>query len=330
MIKVSVIIPVYNVEQYIRQCVLSILNQTLKDIELILVNDGSEDKSMEVIEDLIECNSNIIVINKKNGGLSSARNEGIRHARGTYLMFVDSDDYIESDYIEILYNQCIKHNLDIAIGNYKKLIETKLVKETRKGLTQEGDILTGTELMYKLCKSNNYRPEVWDDMYKTEYILKNKLYFQEGILHEDEDFTPKALVYAERVKFVNSYGYIYRQRNNSIMNSSININNINGLIVTINNLINLYNNTDDEYGKQAINENLLRILSMILYNIKTIDLKNKKILYNQVPVKDLIGVLAEYKNIKNIIRIMLLKIDIRLYYFILKKSNNIKLKLDTN
>ena len=110
---VSVIVPVYNVEKYIRQCLESVINQTLKDIEIIIVNDGTKDSSMKVVEEYLP-DKRIKIINKENGGLSSARNAGMREAQGKYICFIDSDDFIDSSMMEELYNKIEKTNSDVV------------------------------------------------------------------------------------------------------------------------------------------------------------------------------------------------------------------------
>ena len=112
-IKVSLVIPVYNVEKYIRQCLESVIDQTLKDIEIIIVNDGTRDNSMEIVEEYIS-DERIKIINKENGGLSSARNTGILAAQGKYICFIDSDDFIEKTMMEELYNKIEETNSDVT------------------------------------------------------------------------------------------------------------------------------------------------------------------------------------------------------------------------
>ena len=111
--KISVIVPVYNVEKYLTKCVDSIMNQTYKDLEIILVDDGSTDNSGKICDEYVKKDKRFKVIHKKNGGLSDARNVGIKNSTGEYLSFIDSDDYIDNDMIECLYNACIKNNADI-------------------------------------------------------------------------------------------------------------------------------------------------------------------------------------------------------------------------
>jgi len=115
---ISIIVPIYNVEIYLEKCLNSIINQTYKNIEILLINDGSSDNSLRICKKYQKKDKRIVLINKKNGGLSSARNAGIDKASGNYLLFIDSDDYIEIDMIEKLYNNIKSNNADISICNF--------------------------------------------------------------------------------------------------------------------------------------------------------------------------------------------------------------------
>ena len=121
MIKVSVIIPVFNVEKYLNQCLDSVCAQTLKDIEIICINDGSTDNSYNLLCEYAKLDSRIIIINQSNKGVSSARNAGVKLARGEFLCFIDSDDYVDSDYLEKLYQSAVTNNCEIACSGFIKV-----------------------------------------------------------------------------------------------------------------------------------------------------------------------------------------------------------------
>lgn len=267
--KISVIVPIYNVESYVRQCIQSILDQSIKDIEIILVNDGSTDNSICKIQDLIDTNNNIILINQENKGLSAARNTGLKYAKGKYIAFIDSDDYVDTFFLERLYSEAETYDLDVACGGYSKLVNNTITPKLRKNELLKLGVIDGTTYLHKQFKLNDYRMEVWDDLYKRSFLMKYKLSFSNGLLHEDEDFTPSILLHAKRVKLVDSYGYIYRYRDNSIMNSKISFNNINSCGIILNKFINLYNLSENDKKKNTISE-----LIYYLVNIYT----NKMIL----------------------------------------------------
>ncbi|OFL81847.1 MULTISPECIES: glycosyltransferase [Fusobacterium] len=211
VIKISVIIPVYNVEEYIEQCVESVVNQTLKEIEIIIVNDGTLDNSMKKIERFLS-DKRIIVINKGNGGLSSARNAGLEIARGEYISFVDSDDFIEENMLKELYNG--SERADIVFSNIVLFDELTKKKKKRKNICDE------------LAKENKgyyfwryMGTEVWNKIYKRAFLKKENIKFVENILYEDIPFGLYSLFLASKVKYINKYHYYYRvNRENSIMN----------------------------------------------------------------------------------------------------------------
>ena len=170
--KVSVIVPVYNVEKYLKQCLDSIVNQTYKNLEIIIVNDGTKDNSMKLVEEYLQ-DKRIKVINKKNGGLGSARNRGIEEATGDYISFVDSDDYIDLNMYEKLIN--VIRGEEIIIFNHSRFddITGEIVK---KNYTKESK-------MKKLEKRINYlysniENSCWNKIYKADFIKKNKFYIK--------------------------------------------------------------------------------------------------------------------------------------------------------
>ena len=211
IIKVSVIIPVYNVEEYIEECVESVVNQTLKEIEIIIVNDGTLDNSMKKIERFLS-DKRIIVINKGNGGLSSARNAGLEIAKGEYISFVDSDDFIDEMLLEKLYKNAENNDIIISdvvecnnITQEKKLREIKNeIKKYNKG-----------SYFWRYCGFS-----VWNKMYKRNFLIENNIKFIEGIIFEDIPFNFYSLFLSNRVKYVEETYYYYRaKRKNSILNT---------------------------------------------------------------------------------------------------------------
>lgn len=208
--KVSVIIPVYNVEKYIRQCLESVINQTLKDIEIIIINDGTRDNSMEIVEEYIS-DERIKIINKKNGGLSSARNTGILVAQGKYICFIDSDDFIEKSMIEELYNIIEEKNFDVVDSDIflydNKTHEIKERKNKEYLKIEKGLILW-----------ERYNVEVWNKIYRKSFLLDNNIFFEEGIIHEDDLFSIKILSSTNKIGHINKSFYYYRiNRSGSIM-----------------------------------------------------------------------------------------------------------------
>lgn len=323
---ISVIVPVYNVEKYIRECILSLLNQTLKDIEIIIVNDGSNDKSIERIDDLIKNNKNINLVNKVNGGLSSARNEGLKYATGEYVSFIDSDDYVEKDFLENLFNEAKRYDLDIAIGSHTRLYEDNtFIKVSRDTNLETGKVCSGVEFLSHQLELGDYRMEVWDDLYKRSFLIENNLIFNEKIIYEDELFTPQALISANKVKLIENYTYMYRQRNDSIMGCKITEKNIHSLSIILNELIFTYNISKEEKIKQILYKLIISNLFMLLEKIYLIDSYEKKHFYNKIEKKKLEMIIRENAlNRKEKIRLFIFKFNIRLYYILLKKYADIK------
>lgn len=216
MSKISVIIPVYNTEKYVKKCLNSILNQTMKDIEIIIVNDGSTDNSDKRIKEWIKEHQTKVRIKyfkKNNGGLSDARNYGITKAEGEYITFVDSDDYIDKD----LYK-----NLEKYMNNKIDLIKFKMTTVNDNGeLLQklDGPIFeecTGEEAFEKLCTEDKYLEVSCIYLYRKEFFVKNKFKYELGRYHEDFGLTPFAIIKAKNVVSTGNFGYYYLQRENSI------------------------------------------------------------------------------------------------------------------
>lgn len=224
--KLSIILPVYEVQLYIEECLNSILKIQKIEFEIIIVDDGSTDHSMTIIENKFQ-KPNIKIIKQKNKGLSSARNTGLKHAAGDYIWFVDSDDIIVPEGIEKLVENI--HDEDIIIGNYYKLCENKSCNLNN---TFEDDSLriSGKEALekYYLKKINTI---VWRCIYKKSFLLKNNLIFFEGITYEDVQWTPRILFFATEVLLTNIPIYIYRIRDNSIVTSGFSTKKCNDIIL---------------------------------------------------------------------------------------------------
>lgn len=218
----SIIIPVYNVERYIEDCVMSVVNQNLPfDMyELIIVDDCGNDSSMEIVQRLLKENPSInylIVKHASNKGLSEARNSGISVAKGKYVMFLDSDDYYRNNSLLECITYAINHDLDILEFDFDEIFETKLNIDVDSNIMAfNDDIVTGDEYLKKMIDSNNYVPMVWLRMYSLKLIKDNRLHFTKGLISEDEDFTPKILLQANRVGRIPNKIYVYRRRDESI------------------------------------------------------------------------------------------------------------------
>lgn len=314
--KISVIVPVYNVEDYIQECINSILKQSFTEYEVILVDDGSQDKSISLIKNIIDSNENIKLITKKNGGLSSARNYGLKVARGEYVIFIDSDDFIEEHFLENLYLTAKENNLDVALGGYKKLYRNKTLKviDRVSDLYNLG-VVTGKEFLYNELILNDYRMEVWCNLYKREFLMENNLKFIEGILHEDEEFTPKMMVLANRVKLTNEIGYIYRQRQGSIMATLPKPIHVDSLFSIVEKNKKLFYKATDERDKILYSRLTRHLTGCIESKVIVVDQKFQKEILLRLKDAKLIKILKYKKglSLKSYLKFQSLKITPKIY-----------------
>ena len=207
MAKVSVIVPVYNVERYIAKCLNSLVNQTLKDIEIIIVNDGSTDSSKYVIEQYKEKYDNIKYYEKENGGLSDARNYGLQFATGKYIAFLDSDDYVDTNLYKKMYEKAKEEDSDMVECNFYWVYE----KRNKRDIGQK---YKGKKQMFEKA-----RVVAWNKLYKKEILDNAKVEFPKGLRYEDVEFFYKLIPYIERVSFVKEPLIYYVQRKKSIINT---------------------------------------------------------------------------------------------------------------
>ena len=211
---VSIIIPIYNVEKYLEKCIKSIINQTYRNLEIILINDGSTDESGKICEKYEDQDNRIVFINKKNGGAASAKNEGLKIAKGDYITFVDSDDYIADDYIETLVSMKKKYDVEIAVGGIglfysnQEPYYNKAVKEYK---------YSGIEALENMLYQNGLDTSACS-MLLPKKIAENIL-FPVGKYHEDEFTTYKYYTEADSVAVSTKTIYYYLQRENSIMHT---------------------------------------------------------------------------------------------------------------
>lgn len=217
MDKISVIIPVYNVERYLRECLDSIINQTYRNLEIICIDDGSPDNSINILKDYSKIDNRIFIKQQQNRGLSKARNEGIKISTGKYLIFVDSDDWLPLDAIELLYKKIKKENSDIVIGG--RITITNFKRENFIPTGEDINFTFEKYLEYSM-KKKEFRAVAWGKLYKKEIIEKNNLEFPKGLLYEDLLFVLKYLYYSEKISILSKEIYYYRNNNlNSIVNT---------------------------------------------------------------------------------------------------------------
>lgn len=214
---ISVIVPIYKVEPYLRRCIDSIVNQTYTNLEIILVDDGSPDGCPAICDEYAAKDNRIVVIHKENGGLSDARNAGLDICKGEYITFVDSDDWIADCFIEVLASSIQDTNAEISICNYIRTSNS--YSATIKANEVNKKVLSSTEAVKKLWSKDKIAfVTAWGKIYKNN--LWNKLRFPKGLIHEDEYITYKLLYCAKKTVFVDIPLYFYYQRVESIMAGS--------------------------------------------------------------------------------------------------------------
>ena len=247
MPKVSVIVPVYNVENYIEKCLESLVKQTLKEIEIIIVNDGSTDNSKEKIEKYIQKHKNIKYLEKKNGGLSDARNFGMLYATGEYIAFLDSDDYVELSTYEEMYQKAKLDNSD--------MVECDFIWEySNKKRIDIGQVYTNKKEMIEKA-----RVVAWNKLIKREILEQTKIEFPFGLRYEDLEFFYKLVPHLNKVSFIKKPFIHYIQRDTSIANTQ-NIR-TKEVFTVLDNVLSYYedNNLYNEY-KEELEYTYIRIL----------------------------------------------------------------------
>lgn len=270
----SIIVPIYNVEEYIDRCVESILSQSYENIEIILVDDGSPDNCPSICDSYALKDERVKVIHKENGGLSDARNVGLKAAKGKYILFVDSDDYIETDTCE-LFSKYVDLNCDILVGDANIFGDSSGVishpqkpNETHKGI----DFLKNGFL------ANDMPMAAWLNVYKREFLENNNFEFKYGILHEDEQFTPRILLKADSVLYTSIAFYNYRIRSNSITTNGDKRKNASDLYNTCLELEFIFSKLQDKQIKKvALDELVIKYLN--IFNLAALERYGKEYLH---------------------------------------------------
>ena len=280
-IELSIIVPVYNVEIYLKECLDSIYN--IKNIkkEIILINDGSTDLSLNILNDYKKQYPEITkIINKKNTGLSDTRNIGLKEAKGEYIYFIDSDDFIDSLKFEKIFKIGKEKNIDIikSSGYYLKNSE---IKNLDKKIIKSG-IYNGRQLIKLLHRNKIIRVEVWLSIYKLDFLKELDIKFEKGLLYEDTIFSYKCWLNCFSILYVNENFYYYRVRKGSIMNSNKEKENFKYKLVNCNLLLKEQQKKDiqiNEIYSLILNICLVGILRFNIYSLKVLknlDIKNLK------------------------------------------------------
>lgn len=280
--KISVLLPIYNAEKFLSKSLGEVLNQTLKDIEFICINDGSTDSSLKMIKDYAEKDERIVVIDKDNHGYGESMNQGLNVAKGKYIAILEPDDFVDNTMYETLYDLAEKYNADVVKSNYYEY-ETKTDNNTYlevlEGLPYE------TLINAHLNKSIiHMRPCIWSAIYKREFLEKNHIRFNEtpGASYQDTAFAFKVWVSAERVIFTKDAFLHYRIDNdNSSVNSSGKIFSICDEFQAMQSFLNLNYKWRDEYS------GILQVLKLdsYLWNLGRITSEYKEVFFDQMALE---------------------------------------------
>lgn len=264
---VSVIIPVYNTEMWLEECLESVVHQTLQDIEIICVNDGSTDRSLEILRIYAESDSRVRIVCQENKGLSEARNTGVRAASGEYLYFMDSDDTLEPNALEICVDDMNRRDLEYicfnmaAFGNDPECakfagdINHRYFKRT----LDDSKVFTGPELFAELRQQEGYISPAQSCMMRRSAFLEHDLWFHPGILHEDEPWMLTVLMSLKRCGCVNRILYMYRIRGNSITQTSASFAHVYGLFAGIQDLKKLFQNPQNKSAREYLADQVFRL-----------------------------------------------------------------------
>lgn len=316
-IKISIIVPVYNVEKYIKRCLDSLIKQAWDSYEIIVVNDGCTDNSMEYVYKLQKTDTRIIICNRKNGGQSAARNTGLQCTRGEYIFFCDSDDEIKENCLKKIYEEAKSKDLDMLLFDGDCICdierENKIINPyVRSNIGEE--VMTGREMLSELLNKKGYSASPCLYLIKREVILRKNLQFYEGIIHEDELFTPIALLKSNRVVHKRWKIYIRHIRENSTMTGSGIVKKMQGLTTVISELMQ-FANTESKVKEE---KKLLRSISIIhIKNFKAQMAQTKEHNKELLGEKQRISSLIKTNNIH-----LGLKFNIYLIYLYLKREKS--------
>lgn len=316
---ISIIVPIYKVEKYLKKCIESILKQTYKNIEIILVDDGSLDNCGKICDYYKQMDKRIKVIHKNNGGLSEARNYGIREARGDYLLFVDSDDFIAENICEILINNINKYSADMAICNFYYVFENKKAIKNEMSSKKDVQVLEKENIIREYFLNYSVDLNVaWNKLYKKDIFKgKNAILFPVGKLHEDTYIMYKIYYNLNRLVRINKPLYYYRQRNDSII-SSFSIKNVEDIMGYIKDYYIFSKNVDEDLRqmiqiecikqyigciRRSMKANIFNDVKYLIYDMRNIIINNTKKIFNN-----------KYASFKIKKHYLLIKLKIEIYY----------------
>lgn len=276
-IKVSVIIPVYNTAGYVAESINSITNQTLRDIEIIVIDDGSTDESLQIIEKIGSTDERIRIVSRENKGISVTRNEGISLAQGEYIYLMDSDDLLLPDTLNACYTKCKSEKLDLVFFDAKvfgDVDNTPLPSYDRTSMVNNV-VLSGTEMLRQLFSIDSFLVSSCLNFIDLSYLKKNNLTFYPNIIHEDELFTFLLYLHAEKVGYMGMAYFKRRVRSDSVMTTQFSKKNIVGYFTVASELIKLKDKTDSREIRALIDKRLSDMMPAVLYVSRRLQLSDR-------------------------------------------------------
>ncbi len=277
--KVSIIIPVYNTEAFVKDTILSILNQSLRDSEVIVINDGSTDNSLSVIGKLAEKDHRIQIYSQENQGLSAARNAGIIHANGKYIYFMDSDDLLDPDALEECVKKCEANNLDFLFFDAETFSDDKQfdcsVYDYYRARHVEDRVYSGEEILNILIDKKIYKASVCLSIIRLDYLNRIGLKFYPGIIHEDELFSGLLYIQAGRVGCIPVPYFKRRARSGSITTKAYSFKNINSYLQVAEQLKTFLVRSTSANTKKSTSKLIFFILDPSIYNARVLPLHER-------------------------------------------------------
>ncbi len=244
----SVIIPVYNAEEYLDKCIKSVISQTYKNLEIILINDGSTDGSLELCNFYALSESNVKVLSQQNAGASSARNLGLAHSTGDYIVFVDSDDWIMPAYVESLYFNLVNYSADMVIIDYFIEENTKLLYSKKKGSI---NIYTNKETLNHIFDTDKFLGYIWNKIFQARIIKNSNMMFNTELkVWEDLLFCCQYISRIEKIVYIQKPLYVYKLRNDSLTKSTC-YEVQKSLLKSVEKIMELSKNSSSEFSKQT-------------------------------------------------------------------------------
>jgi len=308
----SIIVPIFNVEKYIHRCIESTLSQTYEDIEIILVDDGSTDNCPKICDEYSQIDKRIKVIHKKNGGLSDARNTGLLEAKGSYILFLDSDDYLEKEACEVLsqyINLSNEHDLpDIIVGNAKMIMGNRITFMRNINNTHPKYYEDGSEFLKEQLISKTICMAACLNIYRRDFLIQNNLLFKFGILHEDEQWTPRVFFMAKKVIDTGVFFYNYEIREGSITRSKDMTKNGLDIIDSVFELETIFEKTHDKTLKTLFNDYLVTLYLKAVFIGKLHRRKYRRYLKRKI-------LLEKATTKRNRYKLALLHLSPSIYYY---------------